>query len=111
MAPLMSQLDRNCLVWTYAPEGTAIGLITGREQEDGDGLLIEHIVLFPYAPPGQLLRMLHAGVKTAWDSGYLYLQLLIPQGAPSEFFTLARRMGFEAYEWDDTATWFVRYRP
>ena len=102
------KLDR--LVWTYWAANAPAGLITGYKDEQ-DGVMIEHIVIFPGQSAGILVRMLRAALLEAWEREYAYVALAIPHNRPPGLLALAERMGFEPYETDDRAVWFVRYRP
>lgn len=108
----MSFLHTQRLIWTYAPEGRNLGVVTGYEH---DGLfVVEHLIALPGT--GCLLRLIPAGLEEAWVRGYRGVVFCLPnrgQGRPySTLAKLVRRYGCEPYtpETDRALTWWVRWK-
>ncbi len=104
------QLVSERLVFTYQPDGLPRGLITA--VEDTDGLVLEHVVVFPGAPAGTLLRLVRIGLKHCAEFGFRSVRFGMPDAFPlaSGLGRLATRLGFEVYLREDGWTWWVRWR-
>ena len=96
------------IVYTYGPAARPEGVLTGYVNEAG-GFVVEHVIVFPCAPPWTLLKLLRAGLAEAWRRDYPYVLCHIPADFPLRRGLVAagRRLGFTEYA---TAYW-VAYRP
>lgn len=83
-------------VFTYQPDGWPVGMYTGFVNE-AVGFVLEHVVVFPSAPRGTLLRMLRAALDEARD--YSYVTFHIPGRFPLRdgLVAVGRRLGFVEY--------------
>ena len=98
-------------VWTYEPDGWPLGVLTGYARDDG--VVLEHMIVFPGAPPSTLVSMLAEGAETAWAHGYAFVIFGLPHAMPrrDQLVSLARSVGADVYAQDEQAAHFVLRRP
>ena len=101
----------NRIVYTYQLDGWPAGVLTA--YEDGEGVVLEHVIAFPGVPRGTLAAMLEAGLEEAWARGYQYVTFMLPHAFPLTpvLRRLGERLGFTPYAGSESVTWYVRWRP
>jgi hypothetical protein len=102
------------LVFTYqdpAPPHWPWGVLTGHRRDEGWQL--QHVIVFPQAPPGTLLPMLKAGLAYAWEQRWAYVLLTIPHALPTAegLKVCAKRVGGIEYHVTDEWSHWVIYAP
>lgn len=82
-------------VFTYQPGGWPLGVLTGYADGLG-GFVLEHVIVFPYAPWTTLMRMMRDGMEEAWSRGYTCVRFRLPQTFPlaPQLEKVGRRVGF-----------------
>ena len=106
----MSHVAEDRIVFTYAPDETSLGLLTGYGL--GTMFVLEHVVVFPDAPRVTLLRLLEAGLAEAW-ARYASVVFCLPKTwtlTPS-LRSLGEHFGFVAYAEEEELTWYVAWKP
>lgn len=106
MTPIHHAPDRD--VFTYQPDGWPLGVLTGYADGQG-GFVLEHMIVFAYAPMTTLVRMLRAGLEEAWARDYASVRFTLPHGFPlaSHLDRIGRRLGFAADAQTQDATRYV----
>ena len=106
----MSHVVEDRLVFTYAPDNVALGLLTG--YGCGTMFVLEHVVVFPNAPAMTLWPLVDAGLTEAW-ARYASVVFCLPKTwtlTPS-LRVLGEQLGFVAYAEDEELTWYVAWKP
>jgi len=84
------------MVFTYQPNGGwPAGVCTGYLNAAG-GFVLEHVIVFPGAPPKTLEEMLTFSLREAWNREYPYVLIEIPASHPRHkaLTAMARHFGF-----------------
>lgn len=99
----------NRQVITYQENGWPVGVLTGYGLTGGDTWHIEHVIVFPHAPRGTLLRMARAGIAEAWAQYYSKIIFGVPMNHPNAYplTQLAWRLGFRPYTANEYAWWVL----
>ena len=107
-----SQVAEQRTVFTYAPDGVNIGVITGYTDLKDATFVVEHVIVFPNAPLLTLARMVRAGLEEAWTLDYQGIVFCLPDDfAPGPALArLGTRLGFVAYAREKDLTWWVKWR-
>jgi len=100
------------LIAEYRESGRLLGVMTGVQRERV--IYLQHVMVWPHAPAGTLLRMLDRIERLAWDRQPESVVLDVEHDHPfaAALKVLARRRGYQPFRETDTTTWFVkRERP
>lgn len=100
----MSWVAEHRTVFTYAPDGVNLGVVTGYDQ--GTRFIVEHVIVLPGAPRATLGRMMRAALHEAWQH-YAAVSFFLPPESPWRPF--AARLGFVAYA-EDLGTWYIAWK-
>lgn len=113
MLATRTHVATNRLVFTYEPEGFPGGILSGYEDVETGGFVLEHVVVFPDSPPTTLMRMCYAGLLEGWARGYAYIACRIRVDYPivDQLRRLAERAGFTEYAREGDSEFWVRYKP
>jgi hypothetical protein len=102
---------QNRMVTTFVVGDWPAGVLTGCERE-GNVYWLEHVIVFPTAPRGFLLRMLQAGIEEAWSLHFGAIVFCIPDAFPlaRRLESVGRRFGFVPYTQEGGYTWYVKHK-
>lgn len=111
-APACSAALYEGYIYELREQGRLLGIATGVwDPNDSESLLLQHIVVWPGAPHGTLLRLLHAAERAAWRSlrpKRLYLDIEHQHPNAKRLRRLAERFGYRAYCRTNSTTWFIK---
>lgn len=107
-APLRSALYSG-LIFEYREGGKLLGVMTGIERDTG--IYLQHVMMWPGAPMGALVRMLIVAERQARERKPTYIVLDIENDHPQRetLTALAARRGYQKFTQDGQSTWFVKY--
>lgn len=100
------QVDER-LVLRLAFDGEDVGLLVAYTW--GEGLFLEHVVVFPYAPVGTLPALLNAGLEDARTREAKYVGIYQPAaGMDARLRNVATHYGFTATKRTKQGTYLIR---
>lgn len=104
----MSWVAEHRTVFTYAPNGTTLAVVTGYDA--GTMFVVEHVIVFPHAPSTTLLSMARAALVEAWTR-YATIVFCLPTTWRVGWPALSARLGFVPYADDGELTWYCAWKP